>query len=198
MFDNNVLKNGHSRSWLSGPQCRQLDVRRSRFSPPFYKPYHPRQHEPALGPAEDPGNGAEILDLSRFLARRGATADVQRGNLADHRGCPKVLPRSLGSRTRSHDEASYAAADSASIAVDILHAERFGSAAAAWLPTSRQPKFSRFRRPTSAFEYLLNDFSLLSDEYAPAPRRRAVPEWRRSSARRRARPTRPGRGRGEA
>src|ERR1700719_194661 len=38
----------------------------------------------------------EILGLSRFLARRGATADVQSGNLADHRGCPKILLEALG------------------------------------------------------------------------------------------------------
>ncbi len=35
-----------------------------------------RQHQPALRPAEHPGNGAQILDLAGLLARRRAAADV--------------------------------------------------------------------------------------------------------------------------
>ena len=48
------------------------------------------QHQPALRPAEHPGDGAQVLDARRGLARGRPAADVELGDLADHRRFPEV------------------------------------------------------------------------------------------------------------
>ena len=55
-----------------------------------------RQHQPALRPAEHPGNGAEVLDLAGFLARRRPAADVERGDLRDDGRGPEIIGKPLG------------------------------------------------------------------------------------------------------
>ena len=54
-----------------------------------------RQHQAALRPAQDPGNGAQILDGRGFLARGGTAADVQRGDFRDHGRFPEILLEAL-------------------------------------------------------------------------------------------------------
>ena len=39
-----------------------------------------------MGPAENPGDGAQVRDLAGFLSRYGAGADVQDGNLVNNGG----------------------------------------------------------------------------------------------------------------
>src|SRR4051812_29957869 len=48
------------------------------------------QHQPALRPAEHPWDCPQILDASRFLARRRPASDVEIGNLADDGRFPEV------------------------------------------------------------------------------------------------------------
>jgi hypothetical protein len=54
------------------------------------------QGEAALAPAETPGNGAQVFDLLRGLARGRARADVEFGDLADRRGAEEVFGEAGG------------------------------------------------------------------------------------------------------
>src|SRR5882757_9021274 len=56
----------------------------------------PRQHEPALGPAEYPGNRAQILDSGRSSPRRRTAANVEVGDLADHRRLAEEAIEAVG------------------------------------------------------------------------------------------------------
>ncbi len=55
-----------------------------------------RQHEPALRPAEHPGNGAQILDSGRRLPRRRTAANIEVGDLADHRRVAEKAVEAVG------------------------------------------------------------------------------------------------------
>ncbi|KFB74515.1 MAG: hypothetical protein AW09_000181 [Candidatus Accumulibacter phosphatis] len=50
-----------------------------------------RQGDPALSPAEAPGNRPQVLDGVACLAGGGAGADVQLGDFADRRGAEEVV-----------------------------------------------------------------------------------------------------------
>jgi hypothetical protein len=48
------------------------------------------QHDAALGPTEYPRDGAQILDARGACPGRGAAADVEVCDLADHRGVAEI------------------------------------------------------------------------------------------------------------
>ena len=50
-----------------------------------------RQHQAALRPGEHPGDRTQRLDRARLVARGRAAADVEFGDLADHRRLPEVV-----------------------------------------------------------------------------------------------------------
>ena len=62
-----------------------------------------RQHHAALRPREHPRDRAQVLDALRGLARGGARADVELGDLADRRGGAEVVDEARRSRTRGRD-----------------------------------------------------------------------------------------------
>ena len=49
-----------------------------------------RQHQAALRPAEDPGDGSQVFDPVRGLARGRAAADVERGDFGDDGRLPEI------------------------------------------------------------------------------------------------------------
>src|SRR6516225_11164651 len=84
MFDSSIWKNGHSRYILCNNLIPLFGWASSQALTALPKPYSARQHQPALRPAEHPGDGAQILDPGRSSPRRWTAADVQIGDLADH------------------------------------------------------------------------------------------------------------------
>ena len=48
------------------------------------------QHQPALRPAEHPGNGAQVFDALGRLARGRAAADVEGGDFGNDGGLPEI------------------------------------------------------------------------------------------------------------
>ena len=55
-----------------------------------------RQHQPALRPAEHPGDGAQVLDRAGLLARGRPAADVQRRDLVDDGRVPEIVDEAVG------------------------------------------------------------------------------------------------------
>src|SRR6218665_2502675 len=100
MLDSSVRKNGHWRYILcSNANCAPgvLPCRFTKAATAAPNPYQPgsvSRHWPQLKPQ---GNGARVFFLLAALARSGARADVELGDLADRRGVEEVLgePRGL-------------------------------------------------------------------------------------------------------
>ena len=117
------------------------------------------QHQSALRPREHPGNRAQILDRLRFLARGGARADVEAGDLGDDGRGPEIAHEPI----RLVDEAAIGLV-SASPTIPPSSREKRdrarGSRPASSVASSvAEASVSRLRRPTSGLEYLLEMIS---------------------------------------
>ena len=72
MFDSSIWKNGHSRYIACSNAMPSLGRASSQASDRAAEPVPARQHQPALRPAEHPGDRAQILDaLPKLCAMTG-------------------------------------------------------------------------------------------------------------------------------
>jgi hypothetical protein len=72
-----LLQQGYAGPWrLLAHRAQELRHRRAKAIPA-------RQRQPALAPAEAPGNGAQVFNALRGLARGRARTDIELGDFAD-------------------------------------------------------------------------------------------------------------------
>ena len=157
MFDSTLRKNGQracisaaarARSALRARQPR-LD-RRAEAVPA-------RQHQPALAPAEHPGNRAQVLDPGRCRARGRPAADVEAGDLRDRRRRAEIVDECRASRRRVRGRPHAHAPTAHPCAVVDTPAPVPEPLAARSRSPRASPRrsVSRLRRPSSGSEYLL-------------------------------------------
>src|SRR6516225_9309328 len=80
------LQYGHAAVWL------RVEPRLDRGA----ETVPARQHQPALRPTENPGNRAQILDVTRSRPGRRTAADVEVGDFAEHRGLTEKAVEARG------------------------------------------------------------------------------------------------------
>ena len=157
MFDSTLRKNGQ-RACISAQQREpRPDVSREPRVDRGAEAVPARQHQPALAPAEHPGNRAQVLDARRRGARRRPAADVELGDLGDRRRRAEVRDevrrlvdeRAIGARSAMRRQRVQRRVDTPA------RARRCCSASTRLASSVAATSVSRLRRPSSGSEYLL-------------------------------------------
>ncbi len=153
MFESTEAKKGHSRC-ISPEQVEPVFAAGEPGIDGGTEPVPAGQHQPTLRPCEYPRDGAQRLDRARLVARRWSAADVQLGDLADDRGFPEIVLEArrlidevpVGRKRKSRERLECREVLLLRFAHGVTEQCRLERGSSG---------FSRLRRPTSRFEYLV-------------------------------------------
>ena len=154
---------------------------------------------PALHPAEDPGNRAEVFQPASFGAARGARADARCIEFIDWRGLLEIFEHVRDCPRSAHDRHWYASCEISSMASS--QAQRIARAGAGRVKASRlaaiiSSRFHSARTGSAYFQLRTSPCSVT--RICPEKHPEAAPGWPSAWGRRRVPRCRRGRERGEA